>query len=82
MIKIIRAGGLATLMAALCACVAQVPSGDAVVGVGCTEAFVTYKKDLERLIEEGQDEAAQERLEKIIKYVECEEEEGASQENK
>ena len=68
------------MIATLCACVAQVPSGDATVGLGCTEDFVTYKKDLERLIEEGQDEAAQERLEEIIKYVDCEEE-GASQEN-
>jgi hypothetical protein len=51
------------------------------VGVGCTEDFVTYKKDLERLIEEGEDEAAQERLKEIIKYVECEEE-GASQDKK
>lgn len=81
MIKIIKAGGFVALITALCACVAQVPSGDATVGVGCTEDFVTYKKDLERLIEEGRDEAAQERLEEIIKYVECEEEE-ASQENK
>lgn len=81
MIKVIRVGGLATLICALSACVAQVPSGDATVGVGCTEDFVTYKKDLERLIEEGEDEAAQERLKEIIKYVECEEE-GASQDKK
>lgn len=81
MIKIIKAGGLVALVSVLCACVAQVPSGDATVGVGCTEDFVTYKRDLERLIEEGRDEEAQERLEEIIKYVECEEE-GASPGNK
>jgi hypothetical protein len=47
------------------------------VGVGCTEDFVSYKKDLRRLIEEGKDEAAQERLKEIIKYVECDEEEAS-----
>ena len=80
MIKIIKNIGLATLICVLVGCVAQMPSGDAIVGVGCTEDFVSYKKDLMRLIEEGEEEAAQQRLKEIIEYVECEEEE--PQENK
>ena len=72
--KVIQKGGFVVLVCMLFACVAQVPSGGATVGVGCTEDFVTYKKDLKRLIEEGEDAASQQRLKEIIEYVECEDE--------
>ncbi|MBV1872790.1 MAG: hypothetical protein KUG83_09615 [Gammaproteobacteria bacterium] len=73
-VKVMRVGGLLALICMLPACVAQMSPGGTTVGVGCTEDFVTYKKELRHLIEEGEDEAASKRLEEIIEYVECDEE--------
>lgn len=39
--------------------------------LGCTQDIVTYKKELKILLEESQDQNTEERLKKIIKYVEC-----------
>lgn len=58
----------------LSACVGQSRSGNTSLGLGCTEDFVTYKKDLESLLEESEEKEAAERLQEIIDFTNCEEE--------
>lgn len=57
----------------LSACVGQSQSGKTSLGLGCTEDFVTYKKDLESLLEESEEKEAAERLQEIIDFTNCEE---------
>jgi len=58
----------------LSACVSPAPFGNASVGVGCTEDFATYRKELKRMIDESKSREEQERLRKIIEEVECKDE--------